>query len=153
MVWACHTPWQPLHKHPSRHPGCSGGQKKCWIDIVKEWLSQPMPELLRIASHRKGRKSICAEVNLLQVPQWSSGLRSWIELHWTWTRHGAVQFSSVPWPVSSWGRHERRFSRDPYPFSVFCRRSPGAVLAWIRMSDVGELPMHQMILVNYMLLE
>ena len=35
-----------------------GQQKKCWTDIVKEWMSLPMLELLATASNRKDWKKI-----------------------------------------------------------------------------------------------
>ena len=45
---------------------------------------------------------------------------------------GGVQLSSVPWPIGSSDRHERRFSRDP----LFCWRPLWAVLAWAEMSTL-----------------
>ena len=30
-----------------------GQQRNCWMDIIKEWTSLPMPELLTRAFHRK----------------------------------------------------------------------------------------------------
>ena len=35
----------------------------------------------------------------------------------------SVQFSSIPWPIGSSGRHDSRFSRDPLQLPVFSVRS------------------------------
>ena len=43
----------------------------------------------------------------------------------------SVQFSTVPRPIWSSGRQERRFIRDP--LAVFCGRPLSAVLAWAGM--------------------
>ena len=42
-----------------------GRQRKCWMDIIKEWASLPMPELLTMASRRKNWKRISAESFLM----------------------------------------------------------------------------------------
>ena len=59
--------------------------------------------------------------------------------HWNTGQHIKVQFSSIPWPTWSLGRHEGQFSRDPFPV-FFCRRPMWAVLAWAEMSTLCCCP-------------
>ena len=47
------TPWS-AEKLPKR-----------WMDNIKEWTSLPMPELLTMASCRKGWKKISAELSVI----------------------------------------------------------------------------------------
>ena len=42
-----------------------GRQRKCWMDIIKEWIPLPFPELLTMASCRKVWKRISAESSLM----------------------------------------------------------------------------------------
>ena len=42
-----------------------GRQRKCWMDIVKEWLSLPIPELPTMASRKKVLKRISADLSLV----------------------------------------------------------------------------------------
>ena len=42
-----------------------GRQRKCWIDIIKEWTSLPTPELLTKALCKKDWKRISAELSLM----------------------------------------------------------------------------------------
>ena len=64
MVRACHTPWQLLQNHPSGH---LGGWVMLWsaeeigMNIIKEWTSLPMPELLTRACCRKDWNRISAD--------------------------------------------------------------------------------------------
>ena len=59
---------------------CYGWQKKWWLDNIKEWTFLPMPELLTMASCRKGWKRISAESSLMSLWQ-PSQLRNWTELN------------------------------------------------------------------------
>ena len=45
-----------------------GRQRKCWMDIIMEWTSVPMPELLTMASRGKHWKRISAESSLMPPP-------------------------------------------------------------------------------------
>ena len=57
-----------------------GRQRKCWMDNIKEWTSLPVPELLTMASCRKGWKRISTKSSLIS-PQWPSRSRDWTELN------------------------------------------------------------------------
>ena len=55
MVRACRAPRQSLQNHPSGHLGgwvTPWPSEKCWMNVVKEWTSLPMPELRTMASSR-----------------------------------------------------------------------------------------------------
>ena len=84
MVQACHTP-QRLSKTILQGTfeggGCSGQQKKCWMDNIREGTSLPMPEPFTKASCRKVWKRISAESSP-KSPQRPSWLRDWTELNW-----------------------------------------------------------------------
>ena len=56
-----------------------GWQRKCWMDIIIEWTSLPMPELLTRASYRKDWKRISAGLSLMS-PWWPNQSRDWTEL-------------------------------------------------------------------------
>ena len=61
VVTQCHMPWQSLPKPSFRTPGTVDGAvhrndrwpRKCWMDIVIEWVSAFMLELLMAAFHIK----------------------------------------------------------------------------------------------------
>ena len=58
VVTQCHMPWQSLPKPSFRTPGTVDGAvhrwpRKCWMDIVIEWVSAFMLELLTLAFHIK----------------------------------------------------------------------------------------------------
>ena len=48
---------------------CRGGQRKCWMNSIKEWTSLSVQELLTMASHRKYCKRISAESSLMSPKQ------------------------------------------------------------------------------------
>ena len=58
---------------------CHGRRRKCWMDIIKEWTSVPMPEPLTRASCGKDWKRISAESSAIS-PRWPSWSRVWTEL-------------------------------------------------------------------------
>ena len=55
---------------------CCGRQRKCWMDNIKKWTSQPMPELFTMASCRKKkkRKRISAESSFMS-PQTTQSVK------------------------------------------------------------------------------
>ena len=57
---------------------------------------------------------------------------------WSLVGDCSVQFSSVPWPIGSLGRHEGPFSTSSS--SLFCRKPLCPVLAWARKSTLWLLP-------------
>ena len=87
-VWVYHTLRQPLQNHPS-------GQRKCWMDNIKEWTSLTMPELPTTVSCRKDLKRISAELSVMSSRRPN---RSW---DWTELNAGTNSLTRA-------GRQERK---------------------------------------------